>query len=296
MNKILEKQNSSDMIRLLKAQRVAYADTKKLQLGFELIALIVAMVLPITYIYFPDVKVVAGAIGSVLSITAIVIDRVQKHKTKEAASIQEKFDRTLFELEENIYDGVIKVPSEKIIRLANRYKKDDMQGWYSSEINPGIPHQMAVLLCQKANLNWDGSIRKKFRILILFFLLIYLLLIAFVIAKDFPNTDGFLLHFWLLIIGSAAFLKYCLTIFFEKGDIVSEKEKLSLIIDKHFEDYKKEKKQPSKEQLSQIQSKIFNSRTKNVKIPTWFYRMFKSKQEGDMDSITRGIVTDFLRD
>lgn len=294
MNKIVETQNRPDMLRLLKAHRAAYSEIKTLQLGFELVALIIALALPFTYIFIPAIKTGVGVIGALLSIVAIVVDRIQKRGTKAAASIQEKFDRTLFELDENIYDRPTIVSTDEIIALADRYKGDDLANWYSKKINVNIPHNMAVLLCQKANLSWDASLRKKYRTMIWALLVICSVGTIYTIAVTFEDTDEFLLHTFFLLVGGAAFFRYCIGVILEKGDIINEKTDLSKLIDKHFHEYKISKAQPSSCQLSHLQSKIFITRTKTVKIPTWFYRMFKSKDEKTMDQMTQGIIEDYL--
>lgn len=282
------------MLRLLKAHRTAYSEIKKLQLGFELIALIIALALPFAYIFFPEIKTGVGIVAALLSIVAIVIDRIQKKKTKAAASIQEKFDRALFELDENIYDRPNILSTEEIIALANRYKGDDLSDWYSKKITTAIPHNMAVLLCQKANLSWDASLRKKYRAMIWVLLLIYSGGTFYTASVTFNETREFLWQTLFLLVGGAAFVKYCVGVILEKGDIINEKTELSKLIDKHFQDYKSNRIEPTKCQLSHLQSKIFISRTKTVKIPTWFYRVFKSQDEVSMDQMTKGIIEDYL--
>jgi hypothetical protein len=282
------------MLRLLKAHRTAYSEIKRLQLGFELLALIIVLALPFTYIFLPELKTGVGIIGALLSIVAIAIDRIQKRRTKAAASIQEKFDRTLFELDENVYDRTTTISTDEIIALADRYEGGDPTNWYSQKINVNIPHNMAVLLCQKANLNWDASLRKKYRAMIWVLLLIYSVGTIYTLAVTFNDTNEFLLHTFFLLVGGAAFFKYCIGVILEKGDIINEKNDLSKLVDKHFQEYKISKVQPSICQLSHLQSKIFIARTKTVKIPSWFYRMFKSEDEKTMNQMTQGIIEDYL--
>jgi hypothetical protein len=294
MNTILEHQNKPEFIRLIKAQRVAYSDAKKYQLGFEFIALFVAMALPIIYIYWPEHKTIAGCVGALLSLVSLIIDRVQKHITKTAASIQEQFDRELFKLDWDQYNGTNKVDPEKIISYSKRYTKEDVYNWYSENITSSIPHNMAVVLCQKANLQWDKELRKEYRNLILTLSLFYACLMIASIALYFSKTYEFLGQLFLMLVGSAAFIKYCYTVIIDKTDIIKEKEELASKLNILLEKYKKSQSQPSKENLSRIQTTIFNSRRKSVKIPDWFYNLRKKKQEKEMNETTKILLDDFL--
>lgn len=294
MNSILERQNKPEFIRIIKAQRVAYADAKNYQLGFELVALLVAMALPIVYIFWPEYKTFAGCTGAILSLIALIIDRIQKQITKDAASMQEQFDRELFELDWDQYNGAKKVDPEKVISYSKRYPKEDVLNWYSENITSNIPHRMAVVLCQKANLQWDKELRKKYRLLVIILGVLYAILMTVAIALQFSKTYEFLGQIFLMLVGSVAFIKYCYTVTIDKSDIIKEKEELAGKLNKLLEEYKKSKTQPSKEDLSRIQTTIFNSRRKSVKVPEWFYNLRKKKQEKEMNETTKILRNEFL--
>jgi hypothetical protein len=287
MNNIIERQNQPEYIRLLKAQRIAYSLAKKYQMGFETIALIVAMTLPIIYIFIPEYKTIIGSIGALLSIIALIIDRVQKHITKEAASIQEQFDRGLFELDWDQYNGAKKVSPEKIISYSKKYDKTDIFNWYSENITANIPQNIAVLLCQKANIHWDNTLRKKYRLLIIILGLVFVGLMITAIALQFSRTSDFFCQSFLLLVGSAAFIKYCWSVIADKTDIIREKKDLGEKLDKCIAEFKTSKIEPSKEDLARIQTAIFNSRKKGVKVPDWFHIWHREKQENEMNEMTR---------
>lgn len=290
MNTILKDQNTIDSINLLKAQRVAYSNAKKIQLGFELIAVIVALTLPIFYIFLSEYKMLVGSIATGLSILALFIDRFQKKVTKTGASIQETFDRSVFKLPETKYSGVEKVSIEKILSLANKYDKNDLKNWYSKSITQETPHNIAVVICQKSNLHWDVGLRKKYRNFLWAITIIYFLLFITTIEREFSKTDTFFLELLFLILGSAAFIKYVFTTIFEKEDIIKEKKDLNLKLDELIKNYKSNGSEPDINQLSEIQTVIFNTRRKGVKVPDWFYEFYKKKQEKEMNKTAKAIV------
>ena len=292
MNSIITDQNSDQCIRLLKAQRVQYAKAKRIQLGFELLSIIVALSIPVFYIVLPAYKTQAGITGSLLSLLALIIDRYQKRLTKTAASIQDLFDRTLFKLKPGKFQGIENISSESILKLSKKYKKTDVKNWYSRNINGKIPHKIAVILCQKANLHWDVTLRTKYKNLIWLFVVLYFTLFLIALATNCKFTMEFIYDLLLLLAGGSAFIKYSATTINEKGDIIREKKSISLEIDKMLGNYASKKIEPKIDEIENIQNVIFSSRKKAVKVPDWFYYIFKSKQENEMDEIALAIIND----
>lgn len=290
MNTIQKDQNTEDSINLLKAQSVAYTKVKKIQLSYELIAVIVALSTPIFYIFLPDYKTIFGYIGSSLSIIALIIDRIQKSKTKTGASIQEMFDRKIFKLSEAEFSGMEKVNSEKILSLAGQYKGDSMENWYSRKITPKTPHNIAVVICQKSNLYWDITLREKYKKILIYISIIYFILFIVTIANSYSKTNDFLFNLFLLLVASSAFIKYSFSTITEKWDMIKEKNNLNIKLDGLINKYNTDGTEPSKEQLSEIQTVIFNTRRKGIKVPDWFYQYHKKQQEKEMDNNAKSLV------
>jgi len=251
--------------------------------------------IPIFYVLLPIYKTQIGIIGSILSILALIIDRFQKKQTKIAASIQDHFDRIVFKLKPAKLQKGEDVSSEKIIKLSSKYKKDDVRNWYSKRINEKIPHKIAVILCQKANLYWDVTLRKKYRNLIWGLVLLYFLLFITALANSCELTKEFFYDLLLLLTGGAAFIKYSATIINEKNDMINEKNSINIEIDKMLDVYSKKGKEPKINEIEIIQNIIFNSRKKSIKVPDFFYYIFKSRQENEMNEVTSTIVNDKIK-
>ena len=73
-----------------------------------------------------------------------------------------------------------------------------------------------------------------------------------------------------------------------KSQIKSKTQGLYLI-DKKIEDFANNKTLPSIEILRQIQDVIFTERTVPEKIPDWFYRVFRKKNEIRTDDLIKSI-------
>jgi hypothetical protein len=293
MNEILQYQNSAESIRYLKAQRAGYSGAKKIHLGFEAVALMVGITIPLFYIFLPEYKTMVGFIGAILSIIGLVVDWKQKKLTKTAASIQEMFDRKLFKLPNNNFANTEDVPMEKIVALAKKCP-DAMTNWYSENITPFIPHKIAVIICQKANLTWDMAVRKKYRVCMSILVLVYFFVFAAALVGKDHDTSDLLKHIFLLLVGAAAFIKYAYSVLSENSDIIKEKTGLNLAIEKIVTEFYKSGKEPSIGNLSNIQTVIYNTRKKSTKVPDWFNNYYSKKLEQEMNDVAAAIISNII--
>jgi hypothetical protein len=92
---------------------------------------------------------------------------------------------------------------------------------------------------------------------------------------------------------SISFLIYSvLNILSLKSHIKSKNETLR-IIDKEIDNYKVNRSLPTNETLRQIQDVIYSERTVPEKVPDWFYRLNKTKNENFIDNLIIKIQNNF---
>lgn len=92
---------------------------------------------------------------------------------------------------------------------------------------------------------------------------------------------------------SISFLIYSvLNILSLKSHIKSKNETLKFI-DKELDNYKVNRSLPTNETLRQIQDVIYSERTVPEKVPDWFYRLNKSKNENFIDNLIIKIQNNF---
>lgn len=288
MNNLNIKQNSTQFIELLKAQRIAYSQCKAYQI-LDLISLLFAIIAPIIGILKNDLINVLGAIGVLWTILYLVAEGYRKAKTEEGAKIQEEFDTELYNIPWNEILCKNKISIDIKQDLAEKYQANDLLDWYSKEIGNLLPNEIAVLLCQRINFSWEINLRKKFVLFILTALIIYYgIFFTFCI---YSNTGIY--DILILISSSLSFLMYCVQNSISlKSHIKSKNETLALI-DQKISDYSTQSILPTISTLRQIQDVIFTERTVPEKIPDWFYFFYKNINENRTDQLIISIKSTF---
>ncbi|MDI9867553.1 S-4TM family putative pore-forming effector [Flectobacillus sp. DC10W] len=289
-NNIQLDQNRPELIRLLKAQRVAYTEAKKVQ-NFEWWVQITSLVSPLVGILllpkiYEQSAIVLTTIFTVLNIVTFIL---AKKRTSEGATIQEQFDIELFGLPWNSYLTKEKIDVDVIIKLSKKYTKDDLKDWYSKEIHQNIRRKIAVLLCQKINLVWDNDLRAKFINTIFWFTIIYVLLfISYLIYIDKSFQSSL-----LLFVPIIPFIAYISINISNQKDILTKKLELKAKIKELFENFKTTSQEPTDDDLRSIQNLIFQERNKPEKIHNWFYRLYKKDMEEDLDELIRSLIQEY---
>lgn len=288
MNRITQRQNEPKFIEYLKAQRVAYSQCKTYQL-FDLISILMAIVLPIIGMYKSDIVNYLGAFGVLWTIIYLVTENYRKKKTEQGAKIQEQFDTELFEIPWNEILCKGKVNTDTCIDLAKEYDGNDLSNWYSLEVDSSLPKSIAVILCQRINFSWELKLRKRYVIFLIILLVAYYgIFIGFFVAKNI----GFY-NILLLIAPSLSFLIYGVQNSLSlKNHIKSKNETLSQI-DGILNNYSENREMPTDSTLRQIQDIIYTERTVPEKVPDWFYKLSKAKNENRTDNIIKSIKAKF---
>ena len=281
MNDISTRQNSSYLIELLKAQRIAYSQCKKIQI-FDVVSVIIAILFPFLIIKFPDFQKKINAFGVLWTALYLLTEFYRKNKTKQGAVIQEQFDTELYNIKWNDVLCKERESIDKIHNLASKYKGNDLHNWYSIHIKNVLPMEIAIVLCQRINFSWEITQRQMF---VKFLVTIAVLYYGIYVVIGLRSNIGFY-DFLVLVSSSFSFLVYVvLNVISFKSQIISKNETLKFI-DKQLENYRNEKSTlPSYESIRQIQDVIFVERTVPEKVPDWFYRFYKSKNENFIDEL-----------
>lgn len=284
MNIITSEQNNYNNIHLLKAQRVAYSEAKRIQ-NFEWIVQAISLVTPIIGILalptqYDKYALLIGLLFSTINVATYING---KRKTDEGANIQEQFDVALFKISWDSFLCGDKIPTNRIIQLSNEYLDSDMNNWYSSEIHGRLNQNTAVLLCQNSNLTWDNDLRKRFLNHLLFFLISYYsIFIVYLIYKNTSFLDSI-----LLLSPTLSFLYFSIINISNQNDTIRDKESLIVKIQSLFDNIKNTQSIPAEAELRAIQNIIYACRKKPEKIPDWYYRIKKDKFETSIDECVK---------
>lgn len=282
MNNIKELQDKSENLKLLAAQRVAYARAKNI-FGIQVIATVAFAVLFNFVRLFPKEKII-NYLPYIITISVVVaiIDLlfftkfISKMRTS-AAKVQEMFDCEIYQLPWNSINCGSK-PDKNFIQENNkRYVADPekpIENWYDIPLED-LPREKAILLCQETNLWYDSKLRESFKNTAFYALLgmAGLSILIGLITK---------LPFGLLVLYVVAPLLPAIVITIK---IYQENEKsinASVELKKQVAALRQTTTNPTIEQIRQIQDKIFCSRKDSALVPEWFYARKRSQLEEGM--------------
>jgi len=289
MNEISQNQNKVEFIDLLKAQRIAYSKCKK-YLICDLVSVFIAIILPLLGLIENDLVRPLGAVGFIWTVIYLITELYKKKLTTIAAKIQEEFDTELFNLHWNKMLCKNKINQDTRHDLSIEYHKDDLKNWYSVEIDNTLPHNIAVILCQRTNFSWELSLRKRFTKFLLASVTLYYG--AIIIVSILLNTGIY--DMLILLVPSLSFLIYAVKNIYSLINQIHTKQDTLENIDSYLEIYSKSKVEPNIELLRQIQDVIYIERSAPEKIPDWFYKIFKDSNEIKTDELIKNFKTKLL--
>jgi len=282
MNNIKTSQDKPENLRLMAAQRVAYQKAKN-SFGKQIIFTVIFAVLFNFIRLIPKDKIETFLPYIVLfSVTISLADvlyflgRISKLRTN-GAKIQEEFDCNVYELVWNKVNSGSKADKTFINNQVKAYRpnpKSPIENWYDIDLE-GLSQERAILLCQETNLWYDANLRTKF-IKQIKYVLASLIAISVLIGV-FSNLP---LGLFILYMVAPLLPAIVLTI-----KIYKENEKsvsLSEELKKEVFDLKDQPQDPSKNQLRQIQDKIFCNRKDGPLVPEHFYRKARPDLEEGM--------------
>lgn len=163
MNNIASQQNEPRMLDLLKARRATY-DRATLAQVFQLI---VVIALPLGLAVLGLLCTESRPWVAITSFFAVIIDawvldRRQRLLIGRAAKISEQFDCELLGMDWDAFAAGRQVDPETITSARRSFKgiEEEFRDWYPA-IPPTAPLHLARLICQRANLWYDSSLRRR---------------------------------------------------------------------------------------------------------------------------------------
>lgn len=300
-NGIIERQNNKKNLMRLAAQRQLYSEVSNLELRNGLFTVIIPAYLAfILYIiklaenfdiswldvifdkipfgFYPDmsnITTVVTAIACGIPIFALIFENEINNSKKEkkilAATIQQEFDidvysmkwdKKLFGKPKDLISEIADA-SQKIMN--NEREKEQLCDWYPNMVDE-LSLEDGILACQKLNISWDTKLRKRYK----FCLQVILgAIIVFQCIMCINNP--------LYVFLCSGLLPMLSTLMWIKGTIDNITNDLKLIesISTSVSSVKKK----TKDELEFIQRDIFDYRKSQTKIPDWFYKLHKNKDE-----------------
>jgi hypothetical protein len=192
MNTVARDQDTPEFQQLLKARQLVYSDATR----YQILQMVLTVALPVAgatlALAYPETRpyvALYGLIATALDVTWM--DRVQRRLLKVAAKISEEFDCGLLKMPWNSFVAGKREDPEVIDAAARRWNDDasSIAGWYNG-IVPTARHPMARLVCQRMNLQYDASLRKKYGTYLIWSAgIVCIALICGAVAKDLKLLD-----------------------------------------------------------------------------------------------------------
>jgi hypothetical protein len=279
---IFKKQNLSENIELLAAQRNLYSRAKNI-IGVQMIiSLPISICIVIITILKPELKGYAAIWGiMVLILDLFVLTPWVKELQDNAARIQELFDTKVLGLNWSELSVGKRPEPELIHEEASKHgltesKIANLKGWYPSVILD-LPDIFAILISQRANVWWDAKLRRRYTLGIK----IVLVLLAISLIGYGINIKVDMFDFLSLIV--APLLP---TYFFgyrqmkQHDDAADKLDKLRELCEKLWVDaIKGEGKKTLLVKCRTLQDQIFEHRLKNPPVFDFIFKLLRDKNE-----------------
>lgn len=282
MNNIKALQDKPENLKLMAAQRVAYQRAKE---NFaKQVIITVAFAVLFNFIRLIPKELIGAFLPYIVlfSVTASLADvlyfvgKISKLRTN-AAKIQEEFDCNVYEMSWNKVNSGSKAPPTFIneqVKLYRANPSSPIENWYDIDLN-GLSQELAILLCQETNLWYDANLRNKF-IRDIKYLLTGLIAVSFLIGMVSGLTLGLFILYLVAPLLPAVVL--AIKIYKENTKAVTLSDELR----KEVLALKELSQGPTKDELRQIQDKIYCNRKDGPLVPEQFYRKKRSELEEGM--------------
>ena len=280
---IFERQNQVGLVDVQRTSASCYAYGKKLTIALFFILILFPITVNIL-VLFIDNAILNGVLSVLLFVSLVIAEVLRKQISKakfNGASLQQYFDEIVFDLKNSSKKYIVpkKLTSSERSKLIHKYKErnsEPYKNWYSDFSS--LPYEQAVYQCQKQNIRWDLSVRKKYRILLI---ICASLLALFVILNAMIQRLEVLS---LITILSSIFplFSYFFNSFKKLNSDINAQQDLYKHIEKIEEQITKGKE--IWDEVEELQDEIFSYRKKAYLIPDWFHCIFKKKlQESEND-------------
>lgn len=274
-NGICKRQNEAKCIMMLAAQRELYNSAARL----DLVGFVLSVILPVAFSFLPVlgaswdwIRYLSYGLSVLMLFTSNAIARACRSKKNLAASIQNEFDIYVYQMpwSKNLFgprknlNAEIAEYSQKI--LNNEKQKGDLVNWFTSPVDD-MPLEKGILSCQRENINWDNRLKIRYRI---YATILCVFLTASMYTIGIVNNETFQICITRIVF-VLPMARWIITLWNSVSDDIVRLQDLKASFNS-IEDL-------NMEELQVNQKKITDHRKACVKIPNWFYWIFKDKDE-----------------
>ncbi|MEN5232526.1 S-4TM family putative pore-forming effector [Sphingobacterium faecium] len=284
---IFTRQNEARNIAKLAAQKQIYISAKRIfmiQLIITVPCIVILTILKLLLSLFLNIDITEWIIICAISITLIdllLLNPLIAERRKNAAKVQESFDCSVYDINWNKIFANSKPSNDLIYKFEREFKKsgkdfNKLYDWYPVEL-ASMPHNRAIVLCQKTNLSYDSALRKKFINLVLITAFSTLLLLFIFGLLQNYTLKSFLIQ---LCASFLPIIYLAIKITKEQNKTLKSSDELQGAIDAVLE-----KDVIDSNDIRQIQDRIFCHRKDSALVPEFFYSKKRNGLETEMHDI-----------
>lgn len=292
---IHQRQLDEDMLRLQRAASASHRRGQQLE-AFRTTAATSIALAGITVTLAGHGRQAMSIIGFAwFLVSAALLRSVAGSTARQGAVLQEMFDAALFYLPWRPTVAGNPIPEPDISRLARKIKAGSVRGlrittgWYDP--TDGVHHPLDVLVAQEQNLSWDARLRRRYSYWVLAIGVLWGLLGVLVgmIIADATITEVLLSFF----VPSLAAYQLGFDIWHGQRRVAKEREGLSGAVSTELRSARpgpvsEAEQNRLRDVARSIQDGVFRTRLDVTRVPEWYYRRHRSKDERDFADTAEG--------
>lgn len=284
---ILKRQNKDIHINELLAQKRVYAIAKNYQGLLIFISVPLPIIISLIVKTNPALINEASYIFVLYAIIAAVGEKILESTIgrlkKIAASIKETFDTNVLEIPVNETLNLVLIDREIIRRYSKKYKKNPkivkkVTDWYSLAIMK-VDTNVASLLCQRTNITYDFSVRKRYKYLVYIISSITFIILFLIALINDLSLQVFLIE---VILPSVPVFMFAYKEINSNTESIDNLNHLRNLIESALNKININDN-IEKEHLRNIQDRIYNNRLLSPLIPDFIYNSLRPKLEDEMN-------------
>jgi hypothetical protein len=285
---ILASQNAPESIRLLAAQRQLYTEAKWINKILFILAFLSAIAIPLALALWPGIEKSWGLLGLVIFFFIQLLKSREGEKRQTASVIQEELDTKLFQIPWNRSLANRPISPEVIVAADKRFKgnREKLKDWYYLPQND-LPHNLAVLFCQRTNFVWEYRQRQSYIQLLgsLFFTFLIGAIILGLFQKALLLT--FLLGYLSPILPFLGVIAQDWLSHWKTSEELHSKEKDITAI---LQSETAIQSNISMETLRLYQDAVFKNRQSGPMVPDWFYNFIGKRVSDEVNQASQMII------
>lgn len=289
---ILERQNGQSMIGLLRAMSVSHGRVRRLnslRLSVACALAVLGLIASLTGGAVAWITVL-GALWGVAH--AAGISSWSNSELRRAAKLQEMFDVQLYRIPWNPVAAGEELPAHEVSQLNRRYRGEgkELRDYY--EI-PVLPRPFDILACQQQNLGWGARVRRRYANAILCGVVVWSVMGLFLSMFAGLTVTDLVLRWYVPSLG---ILLLGLDESRGQRGIASRRDHLLSLVRTHVSQVtgvvdKGELESHLMVLARQVQDSIFDTRTREPRVPDWFFSRFRDKDRIDFQEAMKELVS-----